>query len=254
MKISDLKIWVAALLIQGLAASTAATAAKTFDTTFDPANFSSNPTAIDNGYWPLPAGYTYVYEAESEDECEYNTIFVSAKAKTVMGLDMVVVEDLEFLDEDCDGGAVLTEETDDWYAQDDFGNVWYFGEWTTAYFDDEGNPVIDHSGSWEAGVGGALPGIVMLDESFMEAGLTYQQEFWEGEAEDVAKILRLNSYVETADFGDFEDCVKIKEWTALEPGHVEHKYYCEGIGLVLIEELKEKTVLVELTDIIPPSP
>lgn len=51
------------------------------------------------------------------------------------------------------------------------------------------------------------------------------------------------------DYGDYEECLKTKEWTPLEPGQIEHKYYAPGVGLVFIEELKEKTVYVELIDI-----
>ena len=262
MKKPKLDIWMASLVLLSILVCGNALAAKVFDTTFDAANFSTNPAPITNGYWPLPEGYTFIYGAEGEDECEVNSVFVSAKFKEVMGLEMVVVEDLEWLDEDCDGeDLLLTEETDDWYAQDDFGNVWYFGEWTTAYeYDPEecetapAVPCMSNDGSWEGGVAGALPGIIMLDKTLMQPGLTYEQEYWEDEAEDMAKILRLNTYIETEYFGEFEDCLKTKEWTPLEVGHVEHKYYCEGLGLVLIEELKEKTVIVNLVEIIPPGP
>ena len=84
-----------------------------------------------------------------------------------------------------------------------------------------------------------------------------QQEYFEGEAEDMGKVLRLNASV-SIDYGDYEDCLKTKEWTPLDPGTVEHKYYAPEVGLVYIEELKEKTVEVELIgimdadDFIPP--
>jgi hypothetical protein len=84
-------------------------------------------------------------------------------------------------------------------------------------------------------------------------GICYQQEYYEDEAEDVAKVLRLNATVTLENFEDlFEDCLVTKEWTQLEPGSVEHKYYAPGVGLVLIEELKEKSVRVELVEIIGP--
>ena len=79
------------------------------------------------------------------------------------------------------------------------------------------------------------------------------QEVAEG-AEDMAKILKLNASVsiESGDFeGDWENCRKVKEWTALEPGgSVEHKYYCLGLGLLLINGLTggptESEVLIEM--------
>ena len=79
-------------------------------------------------------------------------------------------------------------------------------------------------------------------------GLSYQQEYYEDEAEDMGKVLKLNSNV-SIEYGVYEGCLKTKEWTRLEPGHIEHKYYYPGVGLVFIEELKEKTVMVELNEI-----
>jgi len=65
----------------------------------------------------------------------------------------------------------------------------------------------------------------------------------------MGKVLRLNVNV-SIDYDDYEGCLKTKEWTPLGPGVVEHKYYAPGVGLVFIEELKEKTVEVELIEII----
>jgi len=79
-------------------------------------------------------------------------------------------------------------------------------------------------------------------------GDSYQQEYYEGEAEDMGKVLRLNARV-SVEYGDYDDCIVTKEWTPLDPGVIEHKYYAPGVGLVFIEELKEKTVEVELIDI-----
>ena len=85
-----------------------------------------------------------------------------------------------------------------------------------------------------------------------------QQEYYEGEAEDRGKVLRDNARV-AIDYGDFEDCLVTKEWTKLDPGNVEHKYYAKddfglGLGLVYIEELKEKTVVYELVEYYPGPP
>lgn len=219
------------------------------DPDFDPGNFS-NPLEISNVYWPLIPGTSFRYFAELDDECEVTEIIVSLGVKPILGVDSRVVEELSWIDEDCDGtGDVLVEETDDWYAQDDMGNIWYMGEWTTSFFDDDGNPVISHEGSWEAGQDDAEAGIIMLAEPL--PGLFYRQEYLEGEAEDMARVLRMNASVATV-LGDFGDCLKTKEWTGLAPGHVEHKYYCPGLGLVLVEELKGKTVLVQLVDVVTP--
>ena len=146
---------------------------------------------------------------------------------------------------------VTTEETTDWYAQDDDGNVWYCGEDTVEHmYDDEGNHIGDSTeGSWNANVTGAEPGIVMLADPM--PGDSYRQEFLEGVAEDMAKVLRLNAKV-SIEFGDFDNCLETKEWSPLERGAIEHKYYYPGVGLVYNTELSGgKTVKVELVDITP---
>ncbi len=218
---------------------------------FQPGNFSS-PLNISNPYLPMVPGTTFRYAAEVEDGCEVTETTITAGVRTILGVDARVVEDLNWFDEECDGvGDVLLEETDDWFAQDDDGNVWYMGEWTTSYFDDDGNPVVSHEGSWEAGVGGAQAGIMMLADP--TPGLFYRQEFSEGVAEDMAKVTRLNAFV-SSELGDYEDCLKTKEWTTLDPGAIEHKYYCPGLGLVLVEELKSKTVYEKLVEVVPPAP
>ncbi|MHC4911472.1 MAG: hypothetical protein ACYTE5_00510 [Planctomycetota bacterium] len=93
---------------------------------------------------------------------------------------------------------------------------------------------------------GATAGIVMLESP--SPGISYRQEYYENVAEDMGKVLRLNVSV-SVEYGDFEDCLKTKEWTGLEPGNIEQKYYVPEVGLVLVKELKEKTVQVELIDV-----
>jgi hypothetical protein len=138
-----------------------------------------------------------------------------------MGIEAVVVVDQVFED------GELVEDTEDWFAQDAEGNVWYLGEETAEYEDGE---VVSTEGAWEAGVDGALPGIVMHADP--QPGQAYRQEYDEGEAEDMAEVVRLDGTV-SVPFGEFTDVVVIKEWTPLEPDVVEEKYYATGIGPVL---------------------
>ena len=204
---------------------------------FESASFS-NPTNIDNPYFPLIPGTTFVYEPVPNEDKVVNTITVTGDTKVVYGVNCIIVHDVEWVD------GILTEETSDWYAQDDDGNVWYFGEATESLQPDGSWST---EGSWEAGVDGALPGYLMLAEP--RPGACYQQEYYEDEAEDRAKVLRLNAKV-SVEYGDFNHCLVTKEWSPLERGHVEQKFYALGTGLVLIKELKEKTVRVELIDVI----
>lgn len=208
---------------------------KAYNPIIDPDDFVD---VIDNPYLPLVPGTTFTYEAETEDGIEENVVNVTRKTKKILDVTCTVVWDLVYV------GGVLTEETYDWYAQDRHGNVWYFGEDTKEY-DEDGN-VISTEGSWEAGVDGAKPGIVM--EADPQPGDSYRQEYYEGVAEDMAKVLRLNASV-SVPYGDFDDCLKTKEWTPLDRGVVEHKYYAWGVGLVLVTELKGKSVQVELVGI-----
>jgi len=218
---------------------------------FDADNFT-NPTTINNQYWPLVPGTVFVYYAEGEDGCEVSRMEVLTGYKNDFAgdyadIEAVRVEDLAWLSEECDGEYALIEETEDWFAQDDDGNVWYLGEDTTAYDDEEECPT--SAGSWEAGadvagVGSdAEAGIVMLAEP--DNGLAYQQEYYEDEAEDMARIVKTDVPVDI-EMGSYEGCVKIKEWTPLESGHVEHKFYCPPIGLMQVDELMGKTLHVEL--------
>jgi hypothetical protein len=143
------------------------------------------------------------------------------ETREVMGIETRVVHDVVTED----GG--LVEDTYDWYAQDEDGNVWYFGEETQEF--EDGKPSTT-AGSWEAGVDGAQPGILVPAES--EVGMTYQQEYYEGEAEDAAEVLSLEEKVEVP-FGSFDGVLMTKEYTPLEPDVLEHKFYAHGVGVVL---------------------
>ncbi|HEY0661716.1 MAG TPA: hypothetical protein VGD21_10430 [Lysobacter sp.] len=220
--------------------------------TFQLADFST-PLTIDNPWWPLAPGRRIVY-FEVGDECVVNDFVVTRGSKqdfqgAYAGLSARAVRDREWLDEDCDGGRdVLLEDTFDWYAQDNAGNVWYFGEDTTEFlYDDEGNPIGSSKlGSWEAGIDGAVAGLIML--AHPAKGAFYRQEFYEDVAEDAAKVVAVNVPVSIG-LGDFSGCLVTKEWSPLDPGAVEHKHYCPNVGLVLIEKLGGKTEVVEAIDL-----
>jgi hypothetical protein len=179
----------------------------------DPADFT---TTIDNEYFPLKPGTTFVYEGGAERD----EFAVTSDTKRVMGVECVVIVDKAWEE------GKLVERTYDWHAQDKEGNVWYFGEDTKEY---ENGKVVSTKGSWEAGVDGAKPGIIMPADP--KVGETYRQEYYKGEAEDMAKVLDLNESV-TVPYGSFDHVLETKEWTPLEPGYVEHKYYAPGVGFV----------------------
>jgi len=236
--------------------------------------FEDNPASpafsalITNLWWPLPEGAEFIYTAEEDGECIVSVMEVLGRSGvgeeyklTVDGTDVRTIRDEEVIDydDDCDGlgDTEVLERTLDWYAQDVDGNVWYFGEHTVAL------DVVEEEcdmwtaadavwglegcldGSWEAGedvadTGSiAEEGIIMLAEP--DKGLFYFQEYYEDVATDMGKVLSFKNvdvFVEVEGNGvldeELEGCAVIKEWVPLDPGNVEHKYYCYGYGLMQV--------------------
>ena len=200
----------------------------------DPADFT---TKIDNKYFPLKPGTKFVYKGKTEDGSEGDTVTVTSDTRNVMGVECVVVDD-RVTEE-----GELVEKTYDWYAQDKKGNVWYFGEDSKEY---EDGKVKSTAGSWEAGKDGAKPGIIMPAKP--KVGKIYRQEYYKGEAEDMAKALKLDGSV-TVPYGSFDHVLVTREWTPLEPNVAEHKYYAAGVGNVLEVAVKGPQERLELVDV-----
>jgi hypothetical protein len=184
----------------------------------DPADFT---TEIDNPYWPMRPGSRWVYR-EGDQRV---VVTVTGKTRQVMGIEARVVHDV------VTENGELVEDTYDWYAQDADGNVWYLGEDTKEY---ENGEVVSTEGSWEAGVDGAQPGILLPGDP--KPGLKYRQEYLAGEAEDAGEVLSVDERVRVP-FGAFENVLQTKDTTPLEPGLVEHKFYAKGVGPVLARTL-----------------
>jgi hypothetical protein len=176
-----------------------------------PADFT---TKLDNEYFPLKPGTTFVYEGGAER----GEMTVTYDTKKVMGVECVVVDDRGY------EAGKLIEKTYDWFAQDKQGTVWYFGEDTKEY---ENGEVVSTKGSWEAGVDGAKPGIIMPSDP--KVGHSYHQEYYPGEAMDMARVLSLKASV-TLPYGSFDHVLETREWTPLQPGFSEKKYYVRGVG------------------------
>jgi hypothetical protein len=189
----------------------------------DPGDFVS---AVDNPYFPLTPGAHYIYRAETDEGEEITDDTVTSDTREILGVTTIVVHDLVSLN-----GSKI-EETFDWYAQDKDGNVWYFGEDSRQF---ENGVQAGTEGSWEAGVGGARAGIIML--ACPRVGNMYQQEFLAGVAEDVARVSSLSKTV-TVELGTFTACLKTLDSSALDKGADEYKYYAPNVGLVLEVEKK----------------
>jgi hypothetical protein len=180
-------------------------------------------TRIDNPYLPMRPGSRWVYrETDSDGSVQRVVVKVTRRTRLIAnGVRARVVRDTV-----TERGR-LVEDTFDWYAQDRAGNVWYMGEDTTEY--ENGRPV-SKSGSWEAGVDGARAGIVMLARP--RPGREYRQEYYEGEAEDRARVLSLDDQAEVP-AGHYTGVLTTKDWNPLEPDVLEYKLYAKGVGLVL---------------------
>src|SRR6185436_19251813 len=109
------------------------------DIPFDPNNFHNNP--ITNPYMPLAPGNTWVYQTIPTDPTEptaIDTVTVTKQTKVIDGVKCVVVSDIAKI------GNKAEEATKDYFAQDDAGNVWYFGEDTKV--SQPGG--VDRTGTW----------------------------------------------------------------------------------------------------------
>lgn len=187
----------------------------------DPADFTAE---IDNPYWPMTPRSRWIYR-ESDGKGGVQRVVVTVTGATRLianGIEARVVHDVV-----SEGGEPV-EVTDDWYAQDAEGNVWYLGERTAEY---ENGKAVSRAGSWEAGVDSAQPGIVM--PAVPRPGLAYRQEYYAGKAEDRAKVLSVDEQAEVP-YGYFTQVVMTKDLVPLEPKVLEYKLYARGIGPVLV--------------------
>jgi hypothetical protein len=201
---------------------------------FEPGNFVS---AADNSYFPLKPGATYLFEGRSPEGLSVIEVTVTMDTKEILGVDCAVVR------QQLTKGGAITADTIDWFAQDKAGNVWHFGEDTKKY----GNGVVvSTAGSWQAGVNGATPGIIM--EARPEVGDTYRQGFLQGQAEDLAEVLAVDSSANLP-FGSFTRVIKTKEWTPLEPSVVVEKLYAPGLGLVQAKTVQGGTEVENLVQV-----
>ena len=224
---------VATLVIWAPWASSASGSA--YEPNLDPANFS---TTIDNTYFPLPVGRTLVYRGVKDGQTQEDRVTVTNRTKTVAeGITARVVTDV------ATHNGTLLEQTSDWYAQDKQGNVWYLGEDTAHYL---ANGKVDTSGSWEAGVHDAEPGLVM--EANPQIPDSYRQEFFSGQAEDTAWIVDRGGST-TVPYGTLKNVLTTLEATRLEPGAYDQKLYAPGIGIAREQALTGAAEFAELVSV-----
>ena len=229
-----------------------------YDPQLEPEEFVDDPGYIGgsvapNKYFPLVPGYQWVYEGETEEGTETITVTVTGDTKEIEYpvesgkiFECAVVHDVVELDGD------VIEDTFDWYAQDNRGNVWYFGEISLEFEDGE---LVSIDGSWTAGVDGAKPGIIMHaspDPTNENQPNLYRQEFFLGDAEDVGEVKELGGSVDVLGTV-YPSHVIIEDTTPLEPDVSEDKYYAEGLGLYkeVNNETLEEVVLTNTNVPVP---
>jgi len=204
----------------------------------DPAQFT---TEIDNPYWPMKPGSRWVFDETSGDGPRQKVVVtVTHRTKRIAnGVEARVVRDV------VTEGGELVEVTDDWFAQDAEGNIWYLGEKTAEY---RNGQVTTRAGSFEAGVDGAQAGIIMPADP--ESGMAYRQEYYKGEAEDEASVLSVDEQVEVAT-GRYTDVLMTRDVVPLEPRVNEHKFFAPGVGPVLALKISGGSGVEELVGFRP---
>jgi hypothetical protein len=190
---------------------------------------------VTNPYFPLVPGTDLRYRGVTEGKAAIDEFIVTHERKTIQRVSTTVVRDALFV------SGHLAELTSDWYAQDRRGNVWYFGEKTRTL---RPNGTIESTeGSWQAGVRGARAGIFLPAKP--RVGSKGQQEFLKGHAEQHFEVLSQQAAVNVP-YLSTTKALQTEEWTPLEPGVLENKYYVEGIGAVLELAVKGPAERLEL--------
>jgi hypothetical protein len=192
-----------------------------------PAKRAGFTAQVTNPWFPLRPGSVYRYRGVKDGKPSREVVTVTHRTKTIDGAPTVVVSDRLYID------GVLEERTSDYYSQDAHGTVWYFGE-DTAELDPNGK-VTTREGTWHSGRDGAKPGIFMY--AAPRVGQSARQEYLKGNAEDHFAVVATGRSV-TVPFRRFGGVLLTKEWTPLEPGVLDHKYYARGIGTVLEQTVK----------------
>jgi hypothetical protein len=208
----------------------------------DPADFVADPLMIGSGvtpnpYFPLIPGNRWVYV--SEEDGETITVEVLDETRVIQGITCIVVRDIVvFTDSD-----EPIEETDDYYAQDLEGNVWYMGEIALNYEDGD---LVNIDGSWQAGRDGAQAGIIMFADP--QVGTVYRQEYLPAEAEDAGRITSITGSGESEAASCDNDCVITDDFTPIEPDAMEQKVYAPGVGVILEIDPEEGEPVLELIE------
>lgn len=220
------------------------------DADFDPANFS-DPTNVTNPWFPLVPGTRFTWEGHATDEGERvrrGVVFtVTDLTKVVNGVRTIVAWDRDY-----DQGK-LEEVELAFFAQDDDGNIWHFGQYPEEL---DGTKIVK-TPTWIAGLHGARAGITM--QSVPRTDTPSYAEGWGGSDvnwTDRATVFQLGQQT-CVPVDCYSDVLVIDEFNPDEPGAHQLKYYAPGVGGVRVgwrganEEEQEILVLVSLEHLSP---
>lgn len=207
-----------------------------YDPPIDAASFRSpaSTAANPNPYFPLMPGTVWVYQGGGETI----TVTVTDRTKLIAGVTTIVVTDLVTV------AGVVEEDTEDYFAQQLDGTVWYFGELSRQF---ENGDLVGVEGSFQAGRDDAKPGIIM--KAVPMVGDIYRQEFALGDAEDGGEVISTTGSETTPGGNCSGTCVVTRDFSPISPGADEHKFYAPGIGIILEVDVDTglRTELISVT-------
>ena len=214
---------------------------------FDVTTFT-NPTTINNQWMPMQPGTKWVYEGSAVDE-EGNNVdrriefTVTDLTKEIEGVRTVVGWIEDFTD------GELTEKEIAFFAQDNSGNVWYFGE----HPEDYENGAFVEAPTWIAGFQEAKPGIVMMAKPAVSLQDIYQGWGPEVDWSDYAHVDQMGQET-CVPVSCYKDVLVNAEANLTEAGAFQLKYFAPGVGEVRIgwkgnDETKEELQLVEYSQL-----
>ncbi|MEA2148879.1 MAG: hypothetical protein QOD69_709 [Solirubrobacteraceae bacterium] len=187
-------------------------------------------TTIDNRWHPIVPAMQYVFEGEAnrgQGERPHRVVFtVTDLTKRIDGVDTRVLWDRDM------GAGRLQEGELTFFAQDDDGNVWNFGEYPEQY--DARGRLKGAPDTWISGLAHAKAGILM--RAGPRPGTS---SYLQGNAPDIGfgdtaqvKAVGQHSCVPAGCYGDV---LVIDETNPLEPGNGHQlKYYAPGVGNVRV--------------------
>jgi hypothetical protein len=229
------KLTVAMVALATIATTTIVMLGGSANAGVDPADFSS---PVNNPYFPLKPGTVFLYKGAEGNDRLVERLRVTRRQHDIEGVSTTVISDI------LHANGRLQEKTTDWYADDNSGNTWYFGERTATYHPN--GTVASREGTWRAGLNGGVAGIIMpVDPTITDA---YRQEFLKGHAEDQAWIVATHEQLRVP-YGKLDQIVRSYEWTRLEPNVVSVKFYAPHLGIVSERDVAGGTENLELVNV-----